>query len=86
MFKSQIINITSIAKKMFLIQKKSFKLDVLIKFVFIKKKKECNTSISSHGRSDQLVVNVSFYMLVSPLTMNDRIIGPLPDDPQTIVD
>ena len=74
MFKPQIKNITSIAKKMFLIKKKSFKLDVLIKFVFIKKKKECNTSISSQGRSDQQVANVPLSMLVSPLTINDWII------------
>ena len=43
---------------MFLIQKKNFRLDDLIKLVFYKEQKECNISISSHNRSDQPVVNV----------------------------
>ena len=55
------MNITSVAKKMFLIKKK-FQARCSNKISFYKK--ECNTSISSHGRSDQPVLNVSLYMLV----------------------
>ena len=65
MFKPKIKNITCVDKKMFLIQKKNFQARCSNKiYLFFKEKEECNISISSHSRSDRLVVNMTLCKLV----------------------